>query len=90
MKTHLNPSLPRWLTPPAVAEALGVAPEKVVVWIRRGELRAINVAEPGSIRPRYRISQADLEAFERSRQVIPPPPTTPRRKRQELGIVEFV
>jgi len=61
----------RNLTPPEVAERLGVAPEKVVAWIRKGELRAINVANRGCVRPRYSISPEALEDFENSRLVVP-------------------
>ncbi len=32
------------LTPPEVAKAWGISPEKVLAWIRSGELRAVNVA----------------------------------------------
>lgn len=61
----------RCLTPPEIATRLRVSPEKVLGWIRRGELRAINVSDGN--RPRYRINPDDLEAFLNRREVQPPP-----------------
>jgi excisionase family DNA binding protein len=49
------------LTPPQVASLIGVNADKVLTWIRRGELRALNVSE--GIRPRWRIEHDDLMAF---------------------------
>jgi len=60
----------RFLTPPAVAERYGVDVHKIIGWIRRGELHAVNVGD-GSQRPRYRISPADLAAFEAARSATP-------------------
>lgn len=62
-----------WLTPPRLAKQLGVSCEKVLTWIRNGELRAINVAERLSGRPRWRISPAALEEFCKRRESSPPP-----------------
>ena len=63
---------PTALTPPKVAKLLGVNPDKVLAWIRKGDLHATNVtAKPGG-RPRYRIEREDLEAFKNRR--------TPRAK----------
>lgn len=50
------------LTPPQVAKLFGVNPDKVLSWIRKGELHAVNVTANGG-RPKYRIASADLEAF---------------------------
>lgn len=73
------------LTPPAVARRYGVAPETVVGWIRAGELAAINVAAPGTIRPRFRVSPSALEAFERRRSATPSPKQPRRRRRVPDG-----
>jgi excisionase family DNA binding protein len=59
------------LTPPQVAKMLSVNPDKVLNWIRKGELQAVNVTANGG-RPKYRIASADLEAFKLRR--------TPRAK----------
>jgi hypothetical protein len=64
----------RKCTPPQVAKMWGCDVLKILRVIRTGELRAINVASPGrNQRPRYLIDVADLEDFERRREVQPPP-----------------
>jgi excisionase family DNA binding protein len=70
----------RWLSPPQVAEQLGIDPEKVIAWIRRGELNACNVAEIVGGRPRYRIDPAELAAFLQRRSTAPTPKPARRRK----------
>ena len=56
------------LTPSSVAARYGVHPNRVIAWIRAGELRALNLAINANGRPRFSILPDDLEAFERSRQ----------------------
>lgn len=70
----------RWLSPPQVAEQLGIDPEKVIAWIRRGELNAVNVAENIGGRPRYRIDPQELAAFLQRRSTSPAPKPVRRRK----------
>ena len=79
---------PRMLTPPQVAKRLGVASEKIVTWIRNGELPAIDVAVSGSRRPRFRIDHADLAAFLNSRAVTATPRAS-RRRRQNPAVTEY-
>jgi len=67
-----------FLSPPAIAKQLRVSRDTVLGWIRSGELTAVDLASPGSTRPRYRIDQADLRAFLLRRQVQ----TTPKQKRR--------
>lgn len=69
------------LTPPKVAERYGISADKVIAWIRAGELRAIDVATRRGERPRYLIDEQDLAAFERSREVVPASPRVKARKR---------
>lgn len=57
----------RFLTPPEVARRYGVAPQKVLAWIRSGELAAVNVASCMTGRPRYAVSPAALAEFEAAR-----------------------
>ncbi len=59
---------PRWLSPPKLARMLGIEPPKVIGWIKRGELRALNVADKKNGRPRYRISPDALDEFMRPRE----------------------
>ena len=57
------------MTPPKLAKLWGVTPEKVINWIRSGELPAFNAAENPAGRPRYRISREDMETFKARRSV---------------------
>lgn len=78
-----------YLTPPAIAKKYGVAPETVVGWIRSGELVAIDVAQRGKSRPRYRVSPHALEAFELRRSAVVK--TEPVRKpRQTKSVKSYV
>ena len=62
---------PTWLTPPQFAKRLGVQAQKVLGWIRSGELRAVNVADRTGRRPRWRISAEAAEEFLRRREAVP-------------------
>lgn len=68
-------------TPAAIAEALGVNTDKVLTWIHRGELRAVNVAVSTVGRPRWRIALEDAEAFMRRRTTGPAMRVTRRRRK---------
>ncbi len=81
-------SKPFFLTPPEVAEMLRVDQMKVHGWIHMGELQAINVASKRSKRPRWRISQAAMDAFMAGRTFVPPPPVR-RRKRKPRQVTEY-
>lgn len=84
-----SPSSPgAYQTPPEVGRRFRVKASKVIGWIRRGELAAIDLAEPGSKRPRYRISEASIAEFERRRSAAPLP--RPIRRRRPAGIKSFV
>ena len=72
-----------YLTPPEIAKVLRVSHEKLLGWIRRGELTAVNVGNGN--RPRFRISPESLDAFLRQREVQPLPRVTPRRRQQPTG-----
>lgn len=73
----------RFLTPPEIAKRLRVSPAKVLTWIRKGELRAVNLSN--SFRPRYRVCPDALEDFLQSREVQPPPPRQRRRRQPPEG-----
>lgn len=72
-----------FLTPPEVAKRLRASNQKVLGWIRRAELRAVNVGN-GS-RPRYRISPDSLAYFLESREVPAPSPPVRQRRRMPPG-----
>jgi excisionase family DNA binding protein len=72
-----------------ICERYGVSEHTVLQWIRSGELRAVNVGRRlGAKKPRWRIPQAALEAFELARAVAPPPPRT-RRRQRPAEVIEF-
>lgn len=76
--------LPKKVTPPKLAKLWGISQEKVIGWIRSGELRAINISE-GTQRPRYLIDAADIADFEGRRAVVPPAPApAPRKRRSDI------
>jgi len=75
---------PRMMSPPAVAQRLGIDAHKVVSFIRSGELLACNLASAGSRRPRWRIAEDDLQEFLAKRRSSGPAPRPQRRKRNTL------
>jgi hypothetical protein len=78
------------LTPPQLADRWGVSTAKIITFIRRGELRAINVATRRGTRPRYLIDVADIKSFESGRQVVPDggESTTRKLRRQAASNVK--
>lgn len=85
----MSPDPTPYLTPPEIAAKYGCKPETVIGWIRSGELRAINLARPGSLKPRFRISYEALELFELARAVVPREPVV-RKPKIDLDIKKFV
>lgn len=80
-----------WITPAQVAEQFGVAVGKVLKWIQRGELAAVNVASTTAGRPRWRISPEALDGFLQRRQSKPPALPAPRvRRRHEPPTKSYV
>jgi excisionase family DNA binding protein len=79
------------LTVREIAQRLKVDPDKVRRWIHSGTLKALNVAGNAFGRPRYRISIADLLAFEERRRVQPQIKVgrRQRRPRSTDEIIEF-
>ena len=82
---------PTYLTPPAIASQLGVDPTKVIGWINRGELRAVNVAaNPATAkRARWRVAKDDLENFLDAR-AAQPVRSVHKKRRLRPGVVEYV
>jgi excisionase family DNA binding protein len=72
-----------------LCERYSVSEQTVLGWIHSGELRAINVGRrPGAKKPRWRISESALAAFEQARTPTPPP-TRVRRRKQPDDVIEF-
>jgi excisionase family DNA binding protein len=67
-----------YLTPAEIAKLLRVSQHKVLGWIHRAELQAVNVSN--GTRPWYRVSQDALDSFTKSREVQPPTPRYMRRQ----------
>ena len=77
---HIMDSREYDLTPPQIRKELSVSHDKVLGWIRSGELFAVNLASTPDSRPRWHIARADLEAFLARRSATPTPRSTRRRR----------
>lgn len=90
----MNTTTRRNLRPPEIARRYGVNIRKVLAWIRTGELVALDLSSRTSSRPRYSVTPEALEAFEKSRRVVPDggESTTQRLRRRARtnGVKEFV
>jgi hypothetical protein len=58
---------PQYMTPPKIAAELGVSVNKVLHWITRGELPAVDISTDRATRPRWKVAVEDLAAFLESR-----------------------
>jgi len=77
-------------SPRDLSERYGVAIEKIHGWIKTGQLTAVNIASRPDQRPRYRIRQSDLEAFEAARATTPPPKPPRRRRKADAPVKQYV
>lgn len=80
------------LTPPELAKRFRCKVDKIHIWIRSGELRAVNAAAKLGGRPRWLIDEADVAVFEERRANRPEPkPTRQHRQKVErpAGWVEY-
>jgi hypothetical protein len=72
-----------YVTPAELAAMWGVAHDKVLEFIKTGELEAFNVASKRSRRPQFKVTLAAVKAFQERRSGRDParsaPPVTPRR-----------
>ena len=72
-----------------ICDHFGVNEHTCLAWIHSGELKAVNVGvAPGKKKPRWRITQEALDAFEALRAASPPAPAT-RRQRKRSDEVRF-
>lgn len=76
-------------SPAEVAEKLGVTRDKVMRWIRSGELVAVNLATSMLTRPRFRVQQCELDAFLNRRKVQVATPTPRRPRKVNTGEISF-
>jgi hypothetical protein len=72
-----------YFSPAELAAMWGVAHDKVLEFIKTGELVAFNVASKRSSRPQFRVTLEAVKAFQERRSGRDParsaPPVTPRR-----------
>jgi excisionase family DNA binding protein len=80
----------RMLTPVEVAEELGVDRDKVLAWVKNGELSAVNLATKANGRPRYAIDRREIENFLVRRLVHPRSAASRRqRRRHRADVIQF-
>jgi hypothetical protein len=85
---------PQSFTPPEYAAMRGVSPEKVLWWINRGILHAVNMASeagPG-MRKRWAIPVEAIAEFEGGRSNVtafPMPVPARRNNRDRGGVIQF-
>lgn len=73
-----------------IAERYGVSQHTVGIWIRLGDLPAVDVSRVPGARPRWRISDAGVEAFESRRAAQGLRPQSAKRRRKDSSTtVEF-
>ncbi len=79
------------VSPSRLAENWGISVDKVLSWIRDGQLKAINVASSRSVRPRYRITDEAIGEFQQVREENAHAKVKiPRRKKKRVGdVIEF-
>jgi hypothetical protein len=78
------------MTPPELARRYHVKADKVLAWIRAGELRALNIATTTGGRPRWLILPESIADFEARRSSTPPPrPVRIPRRRKPVDVLEF-
>jgi predicted site-specific integrase-resolvase len=73
------------------AELEQVSQHTVLSWLKNGSLRGHNAARnPGGMKPRWRITQQDLDEFRTKRATVAAPQHAKRRRKQRTsGVVEF-
>ena len=84
----LTPPEARYWTPPRLAKLWGVKTQKVLGFIRSGQLVAINLGE-GKLRPRWKIAPSAIEQFEAARTSRPAVKPAARRRRADPSVIQF-
>lgn len=82
-------SLPPTYSPGQLATNLGITVDKVLNWIRTGQIDAIDVSTDRQGRPRYRIDAEAIAKFKAARSPAPPPKSKRRKKKSLEGVIEF-
>ena len=81
----------RRYTPEFVAKLLGVSKGTVIGYCEDGTMPAINVARATATRKRWRMSEANVEAFEsrRSNKAATPPASKSSRRTIQRPVKDF-
>lgn len=69
------------LTPRELATVLRVSPDKILHWIKTGELRALNTSSAQCRKPRFVILPCHVADFEQRRLATPSPKKSRQRKK---------
>lgn len=80
---------PRYRTPPEAAKELRVGHEKILHFIRTGQLVAVNLSSDPGGRPRWLIAPEELERFLAARSSTPVTKTKPIRRRKQQQVKDF-
>lgn len=87
-KAELGSSDPAAHTVSSLAKLLRVSPKRVRNWIRQGELRAVNMADPNR-RPSWRILPADLERFLEERARVEKSESQAKRRQRAPDVTPY-
>ena len=87
-----TPDPDEYVTLPTITQQIPIGQRKLRAEIHAGRLIAVDLATPGSQRPRYAVRRRDLEAWLAARTIVPQPPDPParRRRRSPAGITQYV
>jgi hypothetical protein len=67
----------------------GVGEHTILHWIHSGQLRAQNVSRNPNTRPKWRITEEALQAFELTR-ASAPPASSSRRRKQSPAVLDLI
>ena len=73
----------QWMTTAEVADQLRIDPDRVVAWIKAGQLVAVNIGD--GAKPRFRVSPGSLADFLEHRRPNPPTPRPRARQRRRTN-----
>jgi hypothetical protein len=87
-ESKFTPSSPanqrRYFSCRDIARQLDIGVNQVLSHIRAGNLTAVDLRKPGSSRPLFKVSLAELERFERAKVQSPSPVVSHRCRRQNI------
>ena len=72
-----------------LAKNLGITVDKVLGWIRSGQIDAIDVSTDRQGRPRYRIDADAIAKFKTARNPAPPPKSNRRKQHKTDDVIQF-